>query len=206
MNGLRVVYDEELSALQVFAAHIYYRALVAIPTLIRQWWLDCKDRQFSSAVNSFTISTFSPVIVHEQLAHLKDPAARAELQDESLTIKVALNVNEVTATYLVDEQQLEIGVRLPVNFPLQGVEVRDLKRVGVAESKWRGWLFNVQQGCQVCICAVRILCNKGNGLTLSLYAERAHSRRAIDFQEKHRAPFRRHGGVCDLLLVRPDRH
>jgi hypothetical protein len=40
---------------------------------------------------------------------------------------------------------MEIGIRLPAEFPLRGVEIRDLRRVGVPENKWRGWLMSVQQ-------------------------------------------------------------
>jgi len=53
--------------------------------------------------------------------------------------------SEVIAGYIVDEQPMEIGIRLPAEFPLKGVQIRDLRRAGVPENKWRGWLMSVQQ-------------------------------------------------------------
>lgn len=39
---------------------------------------------------------------------------------------------------------MEIAVRIPPNFPLSPVEVKDVKRIGVPEATWRAWLLNVQ--------------------------------------------------------------
>lgn len=39
---------------------------------------------------------------------------------------------------------MEIAVRIPPNFPLSPVEVKDIKRIGVPEATWRAWLLNVQ--------------------------------------------------------------
>lgn len=50
-----------------------------------------------------------------------------------------------TAQYVVDEQPMEIAIRLPADYPLHGVEVKDVRRVGVTEAKWRAWLLAVQQ-------------------------------------------------------------
>lgn len=130
------------------AAHVYYRALTAIPSLIRTWWTDCKDRQLSTAFAAFTAAYFSPVLVASELANLREPSGtggRDRLEDDALSIKVSQVISEVSVIYLVDEQQMEMAVKLPAEYPLKLVEVRDVRRVGVAEEKWRGWLFAVQQ-------------------------------------------------------------
>jgi hypothetical protein len=62
-----------------------------------------------------------------------------------LTVKILPAVNEVTASYIVDEQAMEIAVRLPAEYPLKPVEVKDVRRVGVDERKWKAWLLAVQQ-------------------------------------------------------------
>lgn len=116
-----------------------------IPSLIRTWVTDCKDKQLSSTVFTYTAQHFSAVIVRAELVHVKSPAATAELVDESLTVKVANSVSEVTASYLVDEHQLEMTLKLPTDYPLHGIEIKDLKRVGVDDNKWRGWILGVQQ-------------------------------------------------------------
>lgn len=69
-----------------------------------------------------------------------------------MTIKIAQAVNEVTASYLVDEHQLEITLKMPIDWPLHTIEIKDSKKVGVLEDRWRSWVFGVQQiiWSQVC--------------------------------------------------------
>ncbi|KAF9003444.1 hypothetical protein BDQ17DRAFT_1425395 [Cyathus striatus] len=132
-------------SIPLFAAHLYYRALLTIPSLIHTWLLDCKDRQLSSTVTAYTSQHFSPVIIRAELAYVKDPETLKDLVDDNMTVKVATAVNEVTASYLVDEHQLEIKLKIPSDWPLHRIEVKDVKRVGVDESRWRAWILAVQQ-------------------------------------------------------------
>ncbi|KAJ1030091.1 hypothetical protein NDA16_001004 [Ustilago loliicola] len=136
--------ESSLIVLQVLAAHVYLRALIHVPTTVRSWWVDIKDRQHSMQIASFTTRHCSPVIANRELSHLREPEALSKLQDEALSIKI-LSTNEVIATYVVDEHPMEIGVKIPSDFPLHGVEIRDIQRVGITEAKWRSWLLAVQQ-------------------------------------------------------------
>ncbi|KAI9444100.1 hypothetical protein H4582DRAFT_1919312 [Lactarius indigo] len=132
-------------SIRLLAAHVYYRALLTIPSLVRSWLVDCKDKNLSTSVTTYTATHFSPVIIDTELAHLKSPEGLEELNAENLTVKVASAVNEVTAAYNVDEHQLELTLKIPSDWPLQRVTVKDSKRIGVTESRWRGWLLGVQQ-------------------------------------------------------------
>ncbi|KAJ7584094.1 hypothetical protein C8J56DRAFT_1005201 [Mycena floridula] len=134
-------------SLRVLAAHVYYRALLTVPSLIHSWLQECKDRQVSTAITAFTSSHFSPVIIRRELAHVKSPEALKDLENENLKIKVSSSgsVNEVVASYLVDEHQLEIKLRIPGDWPLHRIDVKDVQRVGVDENRWRAWIFGVQQ-------------------------------------------------------------
>ncbi|KAH9041508.1 hypothetical protein EDB83DRAFT_2409286 [Lactarius deliciosus] len=132
-------------SIRLLAAHVYYRALLTIPSLVRSWLVDCKDKNLSTSVTTYTATHFSPVIIDTELAHLKSPEGLEELNAENLTVKVASAVNEVTAAYNVDEHQLELTLKIPSDWPLQRVTVKDSKRIGVAENRWRGWLLGVQQ-------------------------------------------------------------
>jgi E3 ubiquitin-protein ligase listerin len=134
----------------VFAAHLYYRALLCVPSLIHTWVLDCKDRQLSNAITNMTSQSFSPLIIQAELAHVRSPEGMAELTGEGLTVKVigggsSSAGNEVVASYAVDEHQLELRLRIPADWPLHKIEVRDEKRVGVDENRWRAWVLAVQQ-------------------------------------------------------------
>lgn len=136
---------DEAFTLQVLAAYLYYRALLDIPSLIHSWVLDCTDRQLSSTFTSYTSTHFSPVIIRTELVHVKSSEAATELEDDTFKIKVAPNISEVVASYLVDEHQLEMKIKIPTDWPLHKIEVKDIKRVGVDEKYWRSWMLGVQQ-------------------------------------------------------------
>lgn len=145
-NHMLLVLDTGNSfSVSVFAAHLYYRSLLAVRSLVQTWVLDCKDRQLSTAITTYTSQYFSPVIIQAEFAHLKAPDILADLTDESMTVKIAQVVNEVIATYLVDEQQLEIKLKIPTDWPLHRIEVKESKHAGVDDNRWRAWVFNVQQ-------------------------------------------------------------
>ncbi|KAI0646534.1 hypothetical protein C8Q79DRAFT_910042 [Trametes meyenii] len=132
-------------SLRLLAAHVYYRTLLLLPSLIRNWLAECRDRQLSTTVASYTSKHFSPAIIRTELARVKDPNAATELSGENVTIKVAGVVNEVTAGFTVDEQQLELTVKFPADWPLHTIEVKDSKHIGVTEDRWRAWELGVQQ-------------------------------------------------------------
>ncbi|KAI0075975.1 hypothetical protein K474DRAFT_1645833 [Panus rudis PR-1116 ss-1] len=138
------VADSPIS-LRLLAAHLYYRALMIVPSLFRSWLLDCRDRQLSAAVTTYTSTFFSPTLIRSELAQVKNPELAADLSDENLKIKVSNAVNEITASYTVDEYQLELRLKLPADWPLHSIEVKDTNRIGVTEDRWRAWILGVQQ-------------------------------------------------------------
>lgn len=166
--------SQSATSLSLLAAHLYYRALKVVPSLFRSWLLDCRDRQLSAAVTTYTSTYFSPALIRAELVHVKDTSAAADLTDENLTVKVASAVNEVTASYAVDEYQLELKLKLPVDWPLHNIEVKDTARVGVTEDRWRAWILGVQQ---ILSFRVRPLCRrrkKKKKTYLDRYTEREY--------------------------------
>lgn len=132
----------------MLAALVFYESLQAVPSLVRSWWEGCKNKQLSLAFASTISRYFSPVLVDNQLVHLRDPTdvlAKPLRDDPNFSVKVSSTTSEVKATYVVDEQTMEITVRLPPDFPLQSVEVKDVRKIGVTEATWRAWLLAVQQ-------------------------------------------------------------
>lgn len=112
--------------------------------MIHSWVLECKDRQLSSSITSYTSSYFSPALITKELTLVRS-ASTAQLKDENLTIKVSNSIREVAATYVVDEHELEMRFKVPSDWPLHKIEIRDTKRVGVEEGRWRAWILAVQQ-------------------------------------------------------------
>ncbi|KAF8551747.1 hypothetical protein OG21DRAFT_1605114 [Imleria badia] len=137
---------ESPQSLQLLAAHLYHRALLTVPALIRSWISDCTDKQLLTRVVDYTSSYFSPGIIKAELAQVRHPDTASELSTtENLTVKVSPASGEVTASYMVDEQALELSIRMPSDWPLHRLEVRDTKMVGVSEDRWRAWILGVQQ-------------------------------------------------------------
>jgi hypothetical protein len=64
-------------------------------------------------------------------------------EDENFTVKALKAVNEISAIYRVDDQNMEMAIRLPQMFPLRKVEVNGVQKIGVKEDRWRAWLLAV---------------------------------------------------------------
>ncbi|WAR60053.1 hypothetical protein PtB15_11B695 [Puccinia triticina] len=127
------------------AAYVYFLALRVIPSQIRLWWEECRNKQLSISVVSFISRQFSPILISQELAKFKEPATLQSLTDENLAIKVSPVIKEVKVTYTVDEESMEIVIRIPSDYPLQPVEVLDIRKVGIPDTTWRAWLLVVQQ-------------------------------------------------------------
>lgn len=122
--------------------HLYYTCLKFTPSLARNWWSDCSSRQLKLSVNKWTEKVFSPILIQE----VKNEVAKwAEEQDTSddekkpLIIKASRLLPEINAGYEIDDMMMQIVVSLPVDYPLQGVEVKGVNRVAVNEKTWRAW-------------------------------------------------------------------
>src|ERR1700691_5840797 len=158
---LRLVYEPGTSlSLQLLASHLFYRALLTVPSLIRAWLLDCTDRQLSASVVSYTSQHFSPVLIRTELAHVKSPEAAAELTDDNMTIK-------------------------------------DTKKVGVLDDRWRAWVLGVQQ-----IIWSQVRNSPVSRCPIHAPSERAHRGWSKSLQEKCHSSLRRSSRMCNLLLVR----
>lgn len=136
------VYEEEnpLSVV-LLCAHLYYRALQTVPTLIRSWIVGCKDHKLSAAVTSYTSKYFSSVLTDAELERV----ATTRFGDEKMVVKVIAAHREVNTTYTIDESQIKISLKIPQDWPLHFIEVRGVKRVGVKEDRWQSWISGVRQ-------------------------------------------------------------
>ncbi|KAL5316607.1 hypothetical protein ACEPPN_015656 [Leptodophora sp. 'Broadleaf-Isolate-01'] len=127
--------------------NIYYLCLNYTPGLVRTWWFSCDSRQTSLAVDSWTQKFFSPLVVEDTLDEVEKWAANQEPpadDEKDLVIKVSKRSREIFAGYEVDELMMQIVIRFPDNYPLEGVKVEGLNRVAVTEKKWLSWLRNTQ--------------------------------------------------------------
>lgn len=129
---------------QVLAAHLFYRALTVIPAATRSWFQDLKDRRLAEAISQYTSRWFTPMITEQELSRLKEPSAAEEFSDENFSIKVHTGVREVSAIYTIDDQQMNIRVAFPADYPLRNINVEGGQQLGIPSNKWKAWLLNVQ--------------------------------------------------------------
>jgi len=144
VNGAHDIIDyEEQNPLSVvlLCAHLYYRALQTVPTLVRLWILECKGRELSAAVTTYTSKYFSSVLIDTEL----ERAMKTRLGDEKMRVKVIPVHREVNMTYTIDENEIKMSLKIPPDWPLHVIEVRGGKKVGVREDRWKSWMSGVRQ-------------------------------------------------------------
>ncbi|KAI9801446.1 MAG: hypothetical protein M1833_002678 [Piccolia ochrophora] len=138
--------DSPQKEAQWLLVHLYFSCLKYTPSLTKQWWINCPRRQVVLSVETWTEKYISPLVITEELTTVGHWAeTTAKDTDSELKIKVSKNAKEVVVGYDVDEQTLQIIVRLPASYPLRSVIVDGLNRVAVDEKKWQSWL-RITQG------------------------------------------------------------
>ncbi|KAI9683372.1 MAG: hypothetical protein M1829_005444 [Trizodia sp. TS-e1964] len=126
-------------------SHLYFLSLKHIPNLTKSWWINCKARQVVLTVEAWTIKFISPLVVSDELDELTEWAAKPPEDDETqLKVKVGKISREIAVAYEIDEQFMQILVRLPEEYPLRPATVEGINRVAVDEKRWRSWLINTQ--------------------------------------------------------------
>lgn len=132
--------------MQYLLVNTYYLCLKYMPSLVKNWWVDCKSKQTRIAVETWTEKFFSPLIIQDTMDDVSKWAEEQEVTEDEkeLLIKVSKRSREVFAGYEVDDMMMQILIRLPANYPLEGVKVEGVNRVAVSEKKWTSWLMITQ--------------------------------------------------------------
>jgi hypothetical protein len=132
--------------MQWLLINLYYQCLKYTPSLAKTWWVDCKSKQTRIAVESWTEKYFSPLVIADTLDEVSKWADEQESSEDEkeLIVKVSKRSREVFAGYEIDDMAMQIVVRLPATYPLEGVKVDGVNRVAVDEKKWTNWLMITQ--------------------------------------------------------------
>jgi hypothetical protein len=148
-------YYDDLSAqsdggernIQWLLINLYYLCLKFGPGLAKNWWMNCKSKQTRIAVESWTEKYFSPLVIADTMDEVATWASQQEPESEDekeLIVKVSKTSREVYAGCEIDDMQMQIVIRLPAAYPLEGVKVDGVNRVAVSEKKWQSWLIVTQ--------------------------------------------------------------
>lgn len=132
-------YDEEIKKLLV---NLLYEIMNNIGgTFAQNWFQSIKDKQLQQTVERFITSYISPQLISEILSTLSNKNA---IEDSEFKININKKINEIKCLYNIDEQQMEISIILPINYPLAQISVNGVSRVGVNEKKWKSWIMSAQ--------------------------------------------------------------
>jgi hypothetical protein len=131
--------ENPIHDLRWFLTHLYYLCLLRTPSIVKSWWLDTsRNRATVLAVEAFTEKYMSPLLIDNELAAVGEwVGSRDEADEDGMKVKVSRAAKEVTASYPVDDQAMDILIRLPAIFPLRQVEVAGLRRVGLDERRFK---------------------------------------------------------------------
>lgn len=131
-----------------------YRAcLSALPALTRTWFSDLKDTKLAKALETATSCAISPFLLEREFDVVERAATGAysgfsfgEHDGDStgtLTVKVSRNVREISATYSVEDANVQLLIKLPKAYPLVAAELTTGSRAGVSEARARKWSLAV---------------------------------------------------------------
>jgi hypothetical protein len=137
-------FESSSGELQAFVAHLYSLCLMYAPNLVRSWWIACTDRVLTAKVEAFTEKYYSHLLIQSELASVQNDKIQKAIQDDNLEVRISNLGKDVIVGYTVDEQKMEMAIRLPANYPLRKVTVEGLQKIGVKDAQWRGWLLASQ--------------------------------------------------------------
>ncbi|OBA23611.1 hypothetical protein METBIDRAFT_76595 [Metschnikowia bicuspidata var. bicuspidata NRRL YB-4993] len=126
-------------------AHLCYQTFQFLGSFALQWFNEIRDVQLKQQVERFSIRFVSPILISEILEDVEKAKDKLTKTDDTLTIKVNKVTNEVKSIYVIDEQTMEMVIRIPERFPLSNVSVEGPTRLGVKENQWKAWLLASQR-------------------------------------------------------------
>jgi hypothetical protein len=131
----------EQQSTALYAAFVFYRALIEIPGVVRTWLHDCKERQLVLNIEKMTEAFYAPVVAQRELESIASLDKRS--LGDALFIRSLYGTvdHEIRVTYKVDEYALEFLIKLPKLYPLRMATVESVQRVGVSEERWRRWMM-----------------------------------------------------------------
>lgn len=133
------------SELEVVFLHLLYLSFQYLVLDIQKWYNNVRDLQLKFKVEKFSVKYLSPFFISKIMDEVSNAKESLTGKDNNMTIKISRVTHEIRAVYAIDEQNLEIVIKIPENFPLVGVTVEGPLRVGVKENQWRAWLLASQR-------------------------------------------------------------
>lgn len=123
--------------------NIYFTSCHYLGSEVQHWYNELRNVQLKREVGKFTTKEISKILNSSMLDELE--ASKSKLTTEVMNIKINRVINEVKCVFEIDEQTMEMVIKIPANFPLESVSVEGPKRIGLKENQWKAWLLSAQR-------------------------------------------------------------
>ena len=126
--------------------HVYFLSLTFLPGVFKAWFMACRSKQTTKALNAWTARYFSPMLIDaalDSVAAWSDEQADAGNggdDDREMTVSVRKKARQVVASYEMDETTMSITLQVPENYPIDKVACLGTNRMLVSEEKWTIWM------------------------------------------------------------------
>lgn len=130
---------------KILLIHLMYELFNNVGSLSSKWWINIRDVSLQSKIRIFVAKYISPILIDYELQDVSGKISGLTSQDQNLAIKINNVTKEVKASYLIDEQKLELSFKLPSIYPLNNIEVYCVSKVGINEQQWKSWLLSIQR-------------------------------------------------------------
>lgn len=85
----------------------------------------------------------SPAILDHEIKKIE--VAQIGLGTSELSFALFKSTKEILATYKKGEIEMQLKIRIPVNYPLQLVEVEVSKQLKISEKQLRKWILSIRK-------------------------------------------------------------
>ncbi|KAI3404467.2 hypothetical protein KGF56_002764 [Candida oxycetoniae] len=130
---------------KLLALYIYFQCLQYAAFQVQLWFREIRDRQLQMKAEKITTKYLSPPLRKEILEQVSKEKDKLQGKEDNLSIKVISIANEIRTMYVVDDQRLEMVIKIPQSYPLENVIIDGPSRVGVKENRWKAWLLASQK-------------------------------------------------------------
>ncbi|EGW34597.1 uncharacterized protein SPAPADRAFT_60032, partial [Spathaspora passalidarum NRRL Y-27907] len=125
--------------------HIYYKCLNYCGSQVQYWFKQLRDKQLKGKIEKSSAKYVSSILITNIMEQVLQEKDKIQGKEENLSIKVNQVTNEIRTTYVIDEQKMEMVIKIPHNYPLANVTVEGPLRLGVKENQWKAWLLASQR-------------------------------------------------------------
>ncbi|CAH2354607.1 E3 ubiquitin-protein ligase listerin [[Candida] railenensis] len=132
-----------ITEMKLTLIHLYYLSLEHFGSECSMWYNSIRDRQLKLKIEKFTTKHISPLLTSQILNEVSKSIDK--LGSELMTLKVNKTTNEIKSIYAIDDQTMEMVVKIPQLYPLSKVSVEGPLRLGVKENQWKAWLLASQR-------------------------------------------------------------